>query len=378
MPNLALLKHMPGIEKEHISKALTDHFSKDGTVSPSISLEPLGSGYHASGFRAETPNGVTLFIREIGHVGFGHDLPQDRAHSMMEGAVDIPHGMETYMILGVKKDGSVVDLKGIEEVVSVGQFMPEGVENFLGIIQTPANTPEEQQALTDILLPKTLRFAETAADIHRIKPNVTVEEGRSLYQRAMREMIGSGELTMGVLDLIDFETTPWISKKDAGQFVGDMLTVKFLLGDHPERLTRIAGDFWANNIFFHGDNVIVTDGRLIWGDPAIDARGFIGEYLQQDYIRFGHFGGPFTDLAQQTMEHYIEITGDKDIWRYMAIPYAFQTLAEAYFTDNLDDHQRRDMFVHSWAFLKRVIINPETEVLNLYKMNEYLEEGRRF
>lgn len=331
------------MEKEtDIRGPVTRHLNNLGV--PVESIRPVGEGFHATGLGIRLVDGTLLFLRQIHPIEFGHDLPGDRIKAMLETAHELPFSLKTHDILGITDNNTVVDLAHLKDVVMIGEFFPSEAKSFCENLRKPTSTREEACTLASSIEPKAQIMGVTMAEIHKIKFEGPSEAARSLYKRSTRAVIHNDELTAGVgdLDMIDFEQIDWMHHEDFVRLLADMELARHAIGTHPERLRQIHGDYWVNNLYFdQHDTVIVTDGRLNWGEPGIDAGWMVGEFLMQDLLRFGHMNDAFTHIAQNAMDTYQAITGDKNIYYFMGPPYAFQAFAEAVFTPDITPLQRR-------------------------------------
>ena len=341
---------------------------------PVDSITEIGSGFHAVGyeiqFSGENPR---VFLRVIDPHNFGHDLVSGRMESLLEAVHPLPHSLPTHAILGITATGEIVDISQISEVVAVAQLLPEGTTNLCSELRTPTSTDAENRALAKRLEPKALAMAQAMAEIHELPYTGDLQAAASLYQRSLRAVIHDDELTAGVKDLFNFSQISWVSHEDVVRFMADMERVRHSLGVHSERLTRVHGDYWANNIYFSKDNeIIITDGRIVWGEPVIDLGWMIGEFLMQDLVRFGHFGEDFTRIAQNAVDEYSKLRGDTQIANYIGLPYAFQAFAESFFTPDLPEQTRRELFATAWGALRSHLSG---KPFDLNSMNIYTARG---
>lgn len=350
--------------------ALSDYLQQRFGSAGIESINAVGTGSHATGYKVRLRGSQPLFLRTITPIDFGHDLPSDRAGTMLEAAHHhLPHSLKTHAVLGITSDGIIIDMLNMSEVATLGEFLPQDATSFCEELRSFSTSSQDTDRLAERVEPKALAMA----DIHSERFFGSEEASRSLYKRSLRRVIHNDELAAGVMDLIDFTSSGWIAHEEAVRFLADMERARYNLGVNPERVTRIHGDFWANNIYFSDSlNLIVTDGRLVWGEPAIDAGWMIGEFLMQDLIRFGHFGDVFTNIANKAINHYLEKRDDPDILRFMGLPYAFQALAEAYFTPHISDEQRRLLLATAFGALKNTIQGNSFE-FNM--VNNYTSRG---
>lgn len=365
------------LHRDRLNPLIQSLFGQDASVS---SIDSVGQGFHATGYevRIQGTGHDRIFARLISPLEFGHDLPSARIEAMLEASHSMPHALPTHAVVGITRDGSLVDLTHIHEVVAIAQFLPAGAVNFCESLRTPTNSHEDAHRLAQNTQQNALLMAQAMVDIHASQPFAeTPQEARSLYKRSLRAVIHNDELAAGVADLIDYNSASWISHEDVVGLLADMERVRHVMGVHPERLRKIHGDFWANNIYFHTDQEgllvpIVTDGRLVWGEPAIDAGWMIGEFVMQDLVRFERFGHSFTGVAANALLHYVQQTGDTDLFSSIALPYSFQAFAEAFFTPDLTDETRRKLFATAWGALKSRL---NGEPFDLTALNTYTDTG---
>lgn len=326
-----------------ISEAVKSYLERSGT--PVDSIHSIGNGFHAAGLDVRLQDGVThLFLRQIHPVEFGHDLPGDRIKAMLEAVCELPHSLKTHAILAITENGQIVDVTKLKEVATLGEFLPHEVTSFCDDLRKPTLTNNEAQELASRIEPKAQIMGITMAEIHDKKFEGSSEAAISLYKRSTRAVIHNDELTAGVgdLNMMDFDKVDWMRHEDFVRLLADMERARHAMGTHPERLRQIHGDFWVNNLYFDNSNtIVVTDGRLNWGEPGIDAGWMIGEFIMQDLLRFGHMNDVFTHVANHAIDIYQQITSDRNIYYFMGLPYAFQAFAESVFTPNLTSHQRR-------------------------------------
>lgn len=365
------------LHRDRLNPLIQSLFGQDASVS---SVDSVGSGFHATGYEVRMQGAASdrVFARLISPIDFGHDLPSARIEAMLEASHSMPHALPTHAVVGITRDGSLVDLTHIHEVVAIAQFLPPGAINFCEVLRTHTDSDEDAHHLAQTTQESALLMAQAMVDIHASQPFTgTTQEAQSLYKRSLRAVVHNDELAAGVADLIDFNLASWVTHEEAVRFLADMERVRHEMGVHPERLRRIHGDFWANNIYFHTDShgraiPIVTDGRLVWGEPAIDAGWMVGEFAMQDLVRFGRFGLGFTGVAANALLHYVEKTGDTDLFNSMALPYSFQAFAEAFFTPGLTDDTRRKLFATAWGALQSRL---DGKPFDLAALNAYTAHG---
>lgn len=313
-----------------------------------VSIAPIGNGTNGTGhiLNISENSGAhrSFFLKTLSNAGFGNELPANRLERMVNGAVPYAHSIPVHAVFAVDQQGQVLgDVLRMAEAVTVSELLPPDSINVLESLRSPDIPIEGVQFWADLL-------STTMKDIHGSE-KYRGENATALYQRSTRSIIHNEELTPGVWDFAKQMQPRWISSDDYVHLVNHMMQVRERMPLKPQRLCRIQGDYWAANIFLSSQGVHVTDSRTVWGEPAIDASWMVGEFCMQNYVRTGQFAGEYTSIAWQAIQNYQRETRDTELTRFMALPYAFQTFAEAVFTPGLSDSQRRTIFLAGYGGL---------------------------
>jgi len=175
-------------------KAEVNILKAAGIINEGASVEKTGSGFNADGYRITHPDGTTRFARILNPGLLGNNTALERALSATEGATTLPHTLQAIPI-GITEDG-VIDLRKITEVVTVGEFMPDGAVNFLKLLRQ-----EKTDGLAGEVAPLALRMAEVMADIHNGDMDISTDaaDRAALYSRSTRRVIHDSELTAELL-----------------------------------------------------------------------------------------------------------------------------------------------------------------------------------
>lgn len=346
-------------------------------VNPSGShfdIQELGKGFNATGYKV-TVGDTSFFARSLNSSQLANATTADKIRSTIEGSFSLPHTLHM-KVLGFAGSGEVVQLSDVSDVITVGELIPKGYMPFLELLRQPTSSPEELAELVDSAEKYAIQMADVIADIHAYQ--IPFEQSstlrRDLYTRATRAIIHNDELLAGVEDLIDLETNTWITEDEIDSLNAHMRKTRAVMGNNPQRLTSVHGDYWAANLFIHPSNEPLTsDTRINYGEPGTDLGWMIGEFLLQDLVRFGEFGHTFTQIAQNALDHYQQKRPDSDIAHYMSLGYGFQAFAEATFTPNLSDIQRRELLYTAFGVLQNA---QEGKALQLDNMNIYKANGK--
>lgn len=346
-------------EANNIARQLAEHFGAQ------TDFKNRGEGFNGKGFEVRIGD-KSFFLKTVNDSGFGNELPNRRLSRLIEAAQTFPHAIPIHAVFAVGQDSRLIGtIHEMQEAFALYELLPEGSSNFLELIRNPKTQLET-------IHQKALQMVDALADIHAEK--YSGNNARALYDHSTRAIIHDEELIPGVWDFLKTNNPKLIKPEQFAQFLGTMSVVRDVGGTHPRRLTRVHGDYWAANVFFTpNDDVLITDSRIVWGEPAIDLAWMIGEFCMQDLIRSGQFGGNFSHLAQMMVERYQQKTRDRSIATFMALPYAFQAFAEATFTPNLSQEQRKTLIGAGMGGLLNAL---QGHPFSLDSLNQYQNTGR--
>jgi Ser/Thr protein kinase RdoA (MazF antagonist) len=192
-----------------------------------------------------------------------------------------------------------------------------------------------------------------------------------LYTRHIRDLVGHGEMLMGVIDtypdvrLLDF-TNPKEIEQIEVKAVEWRNRIKFL----SHRLSRIHGDFHPfGNIRFRKDNsVMALDlAREEYGEPADDLSCLSINYIFFSVWHYGEFVDPFKTLFNRFIEGYVKATNDQEMLRVIPPFFAFRGLVvtHPHYYPDMERERRRLML----NFILNVMNAEKFEANNI---NEYL------
>jgi len=316
-------------EKElHISEdGLSSYLSKIFGESTIVGVEKLGEGFHNAGFLIKFLCGTVekrIVMRIVrGDVGWGHDYISDRAavllmqHELFRSS---PKACKTIDVAALLPDGGLVSVGEAVEFVHIVQEVKEhdGVPYVNDLFRIASTREIGEKDITRCKV-----AAKYLAELHsEKKPNPT------LYKRHIRDLVGHGEMLMGVIDSYPDPDT-LVTRRDLAEIeakvVGWRNRIKFL----GHRTSRIHGDYHPfGNIRFRDDNSILAmdQSREAFGEPADDVSCLSINYIFFAIWHHGQFAGPFADLFNLFMNEYLNGTGDEEMLKVMAPFYAFRGL----------------------------------------------------
>ncbi|MEM2896210.1 MAG: aminoglycoside phosphotransferase family protein [Candidatus Bathyarchaeia archaeon] len=315
-----------------------------------ISLERLGEGFHNAVFSILFKKGkkkAELIIRIVrGDTGWGHDYASDRASTLllqhrllnMAPKHTARRSLDVFTIL---KNGKIVSLGdyieffNLVEKVSLREWKPYSEDLF---------EVARRGFLDEKDIKRCRTIADYIADLHSVKI-----KNENLYKRHIRDLIGHGEMMMGVIDTYpEPEKLEFASKEELIKVEVKAVEWRGRIKHLFHRLSRIHGDFhpFGNILFDKKDRILAIDqSREEYGEPADDVTSLSINYIFLSVWHYGEYRKPFSDLFEVFFERYIEKTNDEEIFKVMAPFYAFRGLVVAHplYYPALDSFKRRKM-----------------------------------
>lgn len=339
-----------------------------------LGLEKLGEGFHNAGFllkflvRGKEKRLVMRIVR--GDTGWGHDYLGDRAsvlllqHHLFNAA---PKGTCCHSIdvACITKDGSVVSVGDSVEFLNLVEEVTEAdgrpyVEDLFKIAK--------RQALTDRDRRRCLIVADYLANLHTTKGKNDI-----LYMRHIRDLIGHGEMLMGVIDTYpNPKTLTFTSMEEITRMEQKAVAWRNRIKYLTHRLSRIHGDYhpFGNIRFRNDDSMMALDlAREEFGEPADDVSALSINYLFLSLWLLGDYARPFRDLMETFYSRYLNQTGDEEILKVIAPFYAFRGLVVAHpsYYPEMENEKRRRVF----NFINNVL---DSEEFNPKEVKSYLEK----
>lgn len=224
--------------------------------------------------------------------------------------------------------------------------------------------------LTALDVGRARRLAEYLAGIHAVK-----RDDPALYQRRMRDLLGSGEGIMGLTDsypsdfpLADAEWLEGVEKA--------CVDWRWRLKTKTHRLSQVHGDFHPFNVLFAddppsgaGDGTdfwLLDRSRGAWGEPGDDVSCMATNYLFFSLQRSGVLEPPFTELWNTFWDMYLERTDDQDMLTVVAPFFTWRALVVASpVWYDVSDTVRSALFRFVESVLREDVFDPR-------QVNEYL------
>ena len=354
--------------RDSLERYLKTRFSGEVEL---VDVRKLGEGFHNAGFMLDFRlNGKprSLVMRVVrGDTGWGHDYPSDRAsvlllqHMLYNSA---PEGtcIPSIDVLAVMKDGSLTSLgESVEFIHLVEPLTEEHGRPYVDYLVDVA----ERGCLTDMDRRMCLRCSEYLASLHSEKV-----ENRNLYIRHIRDLVGHGEMLMGVIDTYP-EELDFISEEELCRIEVEAVKWRNRLKRKTYRLSRIHGDFHPfGNIRFKRDgSIMALDlSREMYGEPADDVSALTINYIFISIWRLGVLEEPFIQLLRLFYRDYLNRTGDEELLKVIQPFYAFRGMVVAHplYYPDMRREQRR-MLVN---FVLNVL---ETEEFNPDEVERYIK-----
>lgn len=211
---------------------------------------------------------------------FGHDRRSDRAAEMLlasDTCVQVPKLVKVLEVGAYRTDGKTVSLCDTGEFYTLTEYV-EGTryaDDLRRIAMAGASTPVDLGRMTEL--------AVYLAELHALPGGEP-----SVYTRAIRDLLGSGEGIFGIVDGYPVDA-PGASPERLARIERSCLEWRWKLKRRADRLTRTHGDFHPFNVLFSkSSELVLLDGsRGCAGDPADDVSCMAINYL---FFALGHPG----------------------------------------------------------------------------------------
>ncbi|MBW2984175.1 hypothetical protein KY361_03615 [Candidatus Woesearchaeota archaeon] len=329
--------------------------------------EKLGSGWHGVGYKIiyMVDRALkTVILRVERPVGFSHDYPSDRAKVfILQHALSglIPNHIRSIDVVGLSKN----------KIVSIG-----GCKDFYQFVEEAQGTYYKEDLdkllkkghLGTIDRKKALFLSNYLVDLHKKKFKGPEDMAKSIHRRHTRDVIGNGEMLIGVLDTYPGRVD-WLSKEDITDLIKRAVAFREKIKDKHNRLCRMHGDFHPANIIFRNSNKlkVLDASRELWGEPADDITSLGINYIWYALMHKGNFSGPFKELFEIFWDTYISKTKDYGVNKIAPLFFAFRGVVVAHptFYKGQSDNTRSKIF----NFINAVL---DEEEFDYKKINHYL------
>lgn len=253
---------------------------------------------------------------------YGHQFYWDRAAILLF-QYETGGRMERHVLpLGagyVNHAGEMIPLDRPKEFFVVNEKV-EGHDYFLDLDRI------RKSGLADGDVELARDLALWLAGVHALK-----KDDRHLYERRIRDLIGSSECIMGLVDNAYPHPYPSFPEERFIALEKRLVEWRWKLKAFAHRLCAVHGDFHPWNVLVREKNEfsVLDRSRGEWGDAADDV-----STMALNYLLFGLSDGlsvaaPFKRLYSTFMDTYLEATADEEMLAVMGPYFVFRGLVIA-------------------------------------------------
>ncbi|WP_432735936.1 phosphotransferase family protein [Maridesulfovibrio sp. FT414] len=253
---------------------------------------------------------------------YGHQFYWDRAAILMfqyETSARMERHVKPMGIGYVGSEGTMKPLHGPQEFFILNEKL-EGYDYFhdLDRIRKGGFEMRDRDMAASL--------AQWLADVHSVR-----KDDPHLYMRRIRDLIGSSECIMGLVDEAYAHPNEYISRERFMALEKRLIDWRWKLTHYTGRLCAVHGDFHPWNVLVGGpDGFSVLDrSRGEWGEAAGDLCCMAANYILFGLYSDGSFSETFRTLYMTFFDEYLERTGDSEILEVMGPFFVFRGLVIA-------------------------------------------------
>lgn len=292
---------------------------------------------------------------------YGHQFYWDRAAVLM-----FQHATSARLEKHVKplalgfsdKFGNLHPVNKPKEFFLINEKL-EGHDYFLDLDRMAKGgfVPEDEELARE--------FGRWLARIHSKK-----KDDPDLYFRRIRELIGSSECILGLVDEAFPHPYPLYPDDGFSALEKKLVDWRWKLRGYAHRLSAVHGDFHPWNVMLknNGDFSVLDRSRGEWGEPGGDLVTMATNYLLWSIREHGKLAGPFKKLYTAYFSEYLEQTNDEEVLSVLAPFFVFRCLVIAspeWYPDHSDE-VRFGLF----RFMENVL---EEDSFDWENINRYME-----
>jgi len=261
-------------------------------------------------------------FRTMGPNWFGHDRRSDRANMALLAADtydDVPRHIRVLDVGALDHRGQLVSLRDSGEFYLLTTYV-EGE-----LYAKDLRRIERSRAVQSLDVARAQTLASYLAELHR-QP---MEDSPKCYERAIRDLIGSGEGIFGIADSYPHDGPVRIERIAAIE--QRCVAMRTSLRRRTHRLRRTHGDFHPYNLLFREgvDFSVLDASRGGVGDPADDVAAMVINYFFGAAVDPKSWDGALGRLWQAFFDTYMEETKDQELLEVIAPFLAWRALVLA-------------------------------------------------
>ncbi len=360
---------MPQITTQAVVDYLTSLYGKpvhmismtvEGRQESSEDLKAFGYGsplfleYDVGGERIKT------VLETMTPSSFGHDHFSDRAQAILwehSAFNNLPRHVRSLDNGAFLDSGTIISTGKAREFFLLTEFVRgNGYFKDLDRIRKTGTASDED-------FTRTRALSDYLVEIHSAKL-----DSPGLYARRIRDLLGSGECVMGLIDNYP-ASLEFIDQRLLKKIELACIEWRWRIKHRAHRLCRVHGDFHPYNILFRDgtDFTLLDRSRGEWGEPADDTTCLSINYLFSSLLLSGRLGGPFEKMFMAFWDNYLAKTNDHEMLEVAAPFFAWRGLviASPVWYPHLPTPIRKTLF----NFIQNVLA---ADLFNPADVNRYL------